>query len=216
MQRFALLLSVSLLACSGSTDEPAPAVEQDTGLDTGVAVQLDTGVVIIDSMSESDSTTTDTAVSEVAADTAVSEVAADTAAEVGSDASGCHSVAFGAPAAPITKVTMLSAPTGGTIPAGIYDAVEVKTTGSITGTYRATWSFSATAIEAIEQLTISPTPPAPSVRTFSYTTAGASFSRTMTCGGSMMFSNTFTVRTEAAVTFLDIRQDTIQFTFKKR
>lgn len=215
MKRFALL-SLTLLACSGS-DESTPGTTIDSATeDTAIVDDVSPSKETIDPML--DSTAADTTVAETAADSSAVDttVADSTAADSPGDASGCHAVTFGAAAASITKVTSLPAMTGGTIAAGIYDATEVKTTGTVTGTYRATWSFGAAKIDAIEQLTISASPPPPSVRTFSFSTAGASFSRTLTCGGSMMFTNTFSVRSEAAGVFLDVRQDTLMFTFKKR
>jgi hypothetical protein len=132
-------------------------------------------------------------------------------------AGACHSIGFGAPAAAITKVSSLPTMTGGTIVNGIYDAVSVQTTGTTMGSYRATWSFIADMkLEAIEQLALSSTPPPPVPRVLSWTTSGTTLTRTQVCGGTSSFTNQYTVRTESGATFLDVRQDTVMFTFKKR
>jgi len=71
-------------------------------------------------------------------------------------------------------------------------------------------------IEAIEQLAISSSPPTPVPRVLTWTTSGSSLTRTQVCGGTASFMNQYTVRTESGSTFLDVRQDTVMFTFKKR
>lgn len=131
-------------------------------------------------------------------------------------AGACHGFGFGAPAATITKVASLPTMTGGTIVEGIYDAVAAQTTGTLTGSYRATWSFvSGNKIEAIEQTTLS-SPGAIVPRVLTWSTSGTTLTRTQICGGSSTFNNEYTVRSESGATYLDVRSDTLMFTFKKR
>ncbi len=217
------LLALALLAgCSSeSTDVPSSAAE--AGADTGA---------LVDDTAASDTATPDTASPDSApADSATTPDAADssvvdsgTAADAALDegitwdtAAACHGFGFGAPPATITKVASLPTMTGGTVVAGVYDAVSVQTTGTTMGTYRATWRFVADMkLEAIEQLTLSAAPPTPVPRILTWSTSGTTLNRTQICGGTATFSNQYTVRTESGATYLDVRQDTVLFTFRKR
>jgi len=206
-----LALLVVLAGCSSEDGGSTPATTTDSATDsvtvTDTAV-ADTGVV--------DSAAADSAVDSTVADTATGTDAIADEGITWDTAGACHGFGFGAPAVTIAKVTSLPTMTGGTIVGGIYDAVGFQTTGTLTGSYRATWSFVAgMKIEAIEQTTLtSPGPIVPRVLTWS--TSGTSLTRTQICGGSSMFNNEYTVRTESGATYLDVRQDTLMFTFKKR
>lgn len=219
MLRNVLFLGVlALIGCSDDDSSSTPTTDSAVP-DTGSKV--DTGSVA-DTGSAADTTVSDTgsAVDSTVVDSGVdSGGVADTGYDdaISWDTAGaCHSFGFGAPAATIVIVSSLPTMTGGTIPLGVYDAVAAKTTGTVTGTYRATWSFTdATTLQSIEQLTLtSPSTPVP--RTLTWSTSGTNLTRTQTCGGTTAFTNEYTVRTEAGVTYLDVRQTSLMFTFKKR
>ncbi len=53
-------------------------------------------------------------------------------------------------------------------------------------------------------------------RTFSYAAANQRLVRTVTCGGTTSFDNEYSVRVVGPDVFLDIKQNTIMFTYKKR
>lgn len=129
---------------------------------------------------------------------------------------GCHGSRFGAPAVPFRSVASIPLATGGTIPPGTYDAVDAQTTSTLSGTFRSTWVISGDEIDTYEQLTLQTTPPEPTPRTFLYTTSDLRLVRTVTCGGSTNFNNEYSVRTVGSEVFLDLKQNTILFTFQKR
>lgn len=226
--RFAVALPFVLLACS-SNDEAAPAVDaqvEDTATptDSGADASTDTSTdAATEAAPDAPGDATEDA-PEDATEDAPSEAAVDSGADAtvddaGDAAGACHAVTFGAAAASITNVGSLPTMTGGTIPApAVFDAVDVQTTGSTTGTYRATWSVRADGkIDSIEQLTLgSGTPPPAVPRTLTYSTAGSSLTRTRVCGGTESFTNQYRVRTAGASTFLEVRQDTVMFVFKQR
>ncbi|MCC6993494.1 MAG: hypothetical protein IT370_02580 [Deltaproteobacteria bacterium] len=155
----------------------------------------------------------------VAADAALpdaSQPGADAARPDGA-AGACHGESFGAPAVPLRMVATLPGATGGSIPPGAYDAVDAQTTGSTTGTFRSTWFFAGTQLDVFEQLTLTGTPPTPVPRSFSFSTAtGNRLLRTGICMSTSSFDNEYSVRTVGVDTFLDVKQATIMFTFKKR
>lgn len=133
------------------------------------------------------------------------------------DGGGCHALGFGGAPVTMVKVVSLPAMTGGAIPLGSYDAVEAKTTGTLLGTYRGSWTFeTATTLQVFEQLALSGTPPTPKPRTLSYSTSGVTLSRQQICGGTDAFTNDYSVRAETAGTFLDVQSGGLLFTFKKR
>ena len=76
----------------------------------------------------------------------------------------CHAYTLGGSPVPIRIVGSLPAMTGGTIPLGIYDAVDAQVTSTLTGQYVATWVFeSATVLHTLDALaTGSGTVPTPS------------------------------------------------------
>ena len=130
----------------------------------------------------------------------------------------CHGYAFGGPAVDFRSVAVLPAMTGGVIPPGAYDAVDMQTTGALRGTYRGTWVFEDdTTLQTIEQLTLSGAPPIATPRTQNFRTVGTSLQRMRTCGGSDSFDNQYQVRRDdAGVVFLDVRQAGLLFTFQRR
>lgn len=132
------------------------------------------------------------------------------------DGGFCHTYGWGQPAVGFTKVTSLPTMTGGTIPAGAYDAVEVTTDTNLMGTLRSTWVFDATNVFVYEQLTLSGPPPTPIPRTYSWSTASTSLMRQPVCAATMSFTNSYRVRTEASGTYLDLRSGSFVFTYKKR
>ncbi len=233
---FVILASVP--ACSSDDETAAPPVDaaadvtSDTLADVGADAPLDTATAdtaTADTATE-DTATEDTATEDTASD-APADATADGASDAGADTSGdatdeagdtggaCHAVTFGAPAATIQNVASLPTMTGGTIPApAVFDAVDAQTTGSVTGTYRGTWSFRADGrIDSLDQITLgSGTPPVPVPRTFTYTAAGSTLTRTQVCGGGDDFSNQYRVRTSGADTFLEVRQGAVMFVFKRR
>jgi len=164
-----------------------------------------------------DAATTDAATIDAATTDAATADAAIADASSGPDASGaCHAHAFGAPAVPIRMVASLPAMTGGTIPLGTYDAIDAQTTGTIGGSYRATWVFEdATTLAQLQQITLAG-PGAVIPRLFTWSTAGTTLMRAETCPGADSFSQTYRVRTEDGDTLLDVRQATLMFTFRLR
>lgn len=212
MLRKAFLVCALVLAgCSDDSGDSSvvvtdSAVDSETVKDTAVA---DSGTV--------DSSVVDSSVVDSGAVDSGTGVDAPIDEGITWDTAGaCHGFGFGAPAATITKVASLPTMTGGTILEGIYDAVAAQTTGTLTGSYRATWSFvSGNKIEAIEQTTLS-SPGAIVPRILTWSTSGTTLTRTQICGGSSTFNNEYTVRSESGATYLDVRSDTLMFTFKKR
>ena len=68
----------------------------------------------------------------------------------------------------------------------------------------------------LESLNLSGTPPVPVPRSFSWSTAMTNhLLRTGTCASTTTFDNTYSVRNVGADVFLDVRQNTIMFTFKR-
>jgi len=136
------------------------------------------------------------------------------------DPNACHGLGFGTAAVTLQQVGGLPTMTGGAIPLGAYDAVEFKMiTSTFTGTYRASWYFqTAASLESLDQIALNGgTPPTPVPRTNSYTAAGTTLTRVRNCGGAAeTFTNQYSVRTDTGGTFLDVRQNNIMFTFKKR
>ncbi len=199
--RSRLLVTVFMLAglvgcgASSSDDDDDASDAAVSGADAAAA---DGAVVIADA---------------AAADTALPS--ADAARPDGG-AGSCHGESFGAPPVTLRMVTTLPGATGGPIPPGAYDAVDAQTTGSTTGTYRSTWFFAGAQVDVFEQLTLTGTPPTPVPRSFSYTTSAARLLRTGSCMSTSSFDNEYSVRTVGADTFLDVKQATIMFTFKKR
>lgn len=136
------------------------------------------------------------------------------------DGGFCHLYGFGAPAVSVVKVTSQPASTGGTIPLGAYDAVEVTTTTNLTGTYRGTWVFaSATEVHTYDGFaSTGSTFPTPTPRTYAWSTSGVTLSRSLICPtGTTMPTGTYSVRTDASGTYLDVLSNgTLRVTFKKR
>lgn len=135
------------------------------------------------------------------------------------DGGACHERTFGAAEAPLTTVSSLPAMTGGPIALGTYDVVGAYTTGSLTGTIRGSWSFvSATTLEAIEQLALQGSTPAPAqAKTFDYSASGTTLTRTLVCGsGTSSFTNEYTARSAGSEVFLDVRTGSVMFTFQRR
>lgn len=221
MKRFLPIFALSLLVgCSGDDADP-PATAQDTGVAEDTFTANETGADALAETTDAAAETGGDAAADTLGDTATGDTATAACTEAGTDAggtgTGCHAVTFGAPPATFTNVATLPTMTGGTIVPGIYDAVAVETTGTATGTYRATWSFAVCGIiESIEQLTLSGSPPTPTPRTLTWTASGSTLTRTRICGGTETFTNTYRARTDATGTFLDVRSDTVMFTFKKR
>lgn len=180
----------------------------DSAADAAVAVDA---AVTIDAASAADAAATD------AGDPADAG-ANDAAPSADADPNACHALGFGAPAVVLEQVANLPTMTGGTIAPGAYDAVALKMITSTTnGGYRGSWYFAGDGtMQLLEQLTLSGTPPTPVPRTLSWSTSNTTLSRQQTCGGSTAFSNEYTVRVDGADTFLDVRQNTVMFTFKKR
>ncbi len=197
--RSRLLSTVCLLAalagCGSSGDDDAAVDAAIVRMD---AAASDGAVVVVDA---------------AAADSALPS--ADAARPDGA-AGSCHGESFGAPAVTLRMVASLPGATGGPIPPGAYDAVDAQTTGSTTGTYRSTWFFAGAQVDVFEQLTLTGTPPTPVPRSFSYTTSAARLLRTGICMSTSSFDNEYSVRMVGADTFLDVKQATIMFTFKKR
>lgn len=136
------------------------------------------------------------------------------------DGGPCHTVTFGLPTVPIRLAATLPTMTGGTIATGIYDAVDAQsTTMSVAdgGTYRSTWSFvSGTRLDTLDQLTLSGTPPTPTPRSFAWSTTGARLLRNGNCSSTSMFDNEYRVQVDGGATYLEVRQSSVMFTFKKR
>lgn len=133
------------------------------------------------------------------------------------DGGPCHGYDFGGSVVTIAQVSSLPAMTGGTIALGSYDVVEAQTTLSISGTIRSTWVFeSESLLQIIEQIALSGTPPAPTPRSLTWATSGTTLTRQQICGGDTGFSNDYSVRVTNDGTFLDIRQNTLMFTYQLR
>jgi hypothetical protein len=201
---------IPMLACAALL--VAACGDDDDGAGADAAANL------ADATSSIDGGGIDAASSADASSSADANTAADAMVGPDADPSACHGLGFGAAAVSLEQVGTLPAMTGGTIPLGAYDAVAFKMkTSTTTGTYRGSWYFEGgNVLKLVQQITLAGSPPPATPRTFSYGTAGTVLTRTETCPGTMVFSNGYTVRTEAGGTFLDVRQNTIMFTFKKR
>ncbi|MBI2395791.1 MAG: hypothetical protein HYV09_39870 [Deltaproteobacteria bacterium] len=226
MKRFLPILALFLLVGCSDDDTSSPATTEDTGVLEDTLTATESGAdAAAEASDDAGAETGGDAAADTLADALADTVAVDAATaactEAGTDAggtgAGCHAVTFGAPPATITKVTALPAMTGGTIVPGIYDAVDARTTGTSTGTYRATWSFVVCGVvESIDQITLTESPPTPTPRTFTWAATDSTLTRAPICGGTAGFTNTYRARTDATGTFLDVRSDTVMFTFKKR
>jgi len=133
------------------------------------------------------------------------------------DGGACHGFGFGAPAVTIRNVATLPAASGGNIPPGTYDAVDAQTTGATTGSFRSTWVFAGTSVDVLDQITLTGTPPTPVPRTFAVNTSTQPrIMRTPICGSTTSFDNEYSIRTVGADTFLDLKQNTLLFVYRKR
>jgi hypothetical protein len=195
-----VLAGLAIAGCSSSSEGATPA--EDAVADTSAEAAPDAN----------DSTVSD-APAESAPD---APSTCDGAVPGPGDGGACHSLVFTAPEVSITAVTSLPTMTGGAIALGTYDAIEAKTTGTLTGAYRAAWRFSDCALDIYEYVTTGGTPPTPTPRTLSWATAATTLTRTQVCGGTTTFTNDYTARTDATGTYLDVRSGQLMFTFKKR
>ena len=235
---FALVLSISS-ACGGDDDGVAPPVDagSDAGFDAGVGdagVEADSGSADADTEgdagSETDADTEGDAGSETDAgldasvDSGTTDAGADDDAGIGTRDAGpgaCHSLDFGADEVPLRRVDMLPTMTGGTIPDGVYDAIDYQTTAGLMGAYRGTWHVRSTGVgvgtmDVIQQLTVSGAGPIVP-RTMSWTASGTALARTETCptvGAETNF--TYSVETEGGTTRLLARSDTLLFVLERR
>jgi len=207
--------SLIALLCLGCDEEVAStdaAVLADAALtDGGSTPDAAQDAGRAEDASIADATVPDAAAADAGTDGAIADAGPPP------DAAGaCHAHALGAAAVPIRSVGMLPEMTGGTIPLGTYDAIDAQTTVPVGGTYRATWVFEdATTLAQLQQITLAgPGPVIP--RLFTWSTAGATLTRTETCPGADSFTHTYRVRVEGGDTLLDIRQDTLMFTFRLR
>ena len=139
--------------------------------------------------------------------------------DAGPDA--CHSLDFGAAEVVLRRVDTLPTMTGGTIPDGVYDAVDYQTTGGTMGAYRGTWSVRTTGagvgtMDVIQQLTLSGVGPIVP-RTLSWTASGTALARVETCPNEGAETNfTYSVVTEGGVTRLLARSNTVLFVLERR
>ncbi len=211
------LLVVSAWAgCGDDAAATADAAFTDAAMSVDAVPRTDGGS---DARGAADASEVSDARAEDASPELDAEILPDARPPVDADLSPCNALAFGAPAATLVQVASLPTMTGGTIPPGIYDAVEFKMITTITtGTFRAAWQFEAgTILQTIQQIVLNGgTPPTPTPRTATYSTAGTTLTQTRTCGGDTTLTNEYTVRIEGANTFLDVRANTVMFTFQKR
>lgn len=221
------LASIALVACGGDGDAPdAARVEDAAGLvDAAIDVAIDGGGASADAAPgdggahDAGPLDAEVADAEVADDAPSADAFTAMDANPSADAvvSGCHAVGFGGAVLALTFNGRLPAMTGGTIPAGTYDAVRFETSGVLEGTYRGTWVFRADgSMDVLQQVNLGGFEPEPSTpRTFSWSTAGTTLTRTETCPGTVeSFANEFTY--DAASGQLLVRQSTILFVFQRR
>lgn len=198
-----VVVALVLAACgSGVATDAGTSVDAGTSIDAGPGIDsstpVDSGVAVDSLDAGADAGPVDASLPRI-------------------DANGtCHPYPLGGDEIAFRMVTSLPAMTGGTIPSGTYDAVDVQTMGSISGSYRATWVFEdATTLQQVQRLTLlSPSTITP--RTFTWSTSGATLSRTETCPDENEFESEYRVRTEGDDVFLDVRQGTLMFTFRRR
>lgn len=210
-----LLASLALAGCSSSSD--GAATPQDDGGGDATADASDVATDATDATDDAADATADSTVADAPVESAPDAPSlCDGAVPGPGDGGACHALTFGAPEVTIAIVTSLPTMTGGAIVPGTYDAVEAKTTGTTTGTYRAIWAIAGCSIDILEYVALSGTPPTPTPRTLSWSTAATTLTRTQVCGGTTKFENEYTARADASGTFLDVRSGQVMFTFKKR
>jgi len=213
---FASILLSLVLACG---DDDGTSVPIDSGTDAGLDAGGDAGR---DAGSDDDAGADDAGF-DAGGDDAGADAGGDDAGlgtrDAGSDT--CHSLDFGADEVALRRVDSLPTMTGGTIPDGIYDAVDYQTTGGATGAYRGTWSIRSTGagvgtMDVIQQLTLTGVGPIVP-RTLSWTASGTALARTETCPNEGAMTNfTYSVVTEGGVTRLLARSASVLFVLERR
>lgn len=232
------LCALSLVAGCSSSSAGDPIVA-DTGTpstDTGSsnADASDTGAADTGTLDSSvaDSGTPDSAAADSGAtdsgqaDSAVADSAvADSAS--GDSATGdagptCNALTFGAAAAIYISVpaSSLGTLTGGAIVDGIYDLVAVETSSTTipaSYTMRSTWRFAGTTLEQLDQLKTTTLGPLTN-RTGSISVAGATLTRTYTCGStdSTPSALNFDSKLVSGAQTVRIQSGALRLTFEKR
>lgn len=223
---FLAILFSLVLACG---DDDGTSVPVDSGTDASFDAGGDAGR---DAGTDDDASTDDAGSDDAGSDDAGTDAGSDDAGtDAGGDDAGlgtrdagpdaCHSLDFGADEVALRRVDSLPTMTGGTIPDGVYDAVDYQTTAGLMGAYRGTWNIRSTGagvgtMDVIQQVTV--TAPGPIVpRTLSWTTSGTALARTETCpneGAATSF--TYSVVIEGGVTRLLARSNTLLFVLERR
>lgn len=209
---FASILLSLLLACG---DDDGTSVPIDSGTDAGFDAGSDDAGTDAGS---ADDAGTDDAGSDASTDAGSDDAGIGTR-DAGPDA--CHALDFGADEVPLRRVDTLPTMTGGTIPDGVYDAVDYQTTGGAMGAYRGTWSIRSTGagvgtMDVIQQLTLTGVGPIVP-RTLSWTASGTALARTEICPNEGAATNfTYSVVTEGGVTRLLARSTTVLFVLERR
>ena len=145
------------------------------------------------------------------------------AADAGGTDAGvtCHSLSFGQPSSLffVVPASQFGTLTGGTIVDGLYDlvGVETSTSASASFTMRATWRFSGSTLDQLDQLTTSAAGPIVN-RSGTISKSGANLTRSYTCGSTDSTPSTMTYDSKMVGGFQTVRvqSGTLRLTLEKR
>jgi hypothetical protein len=238
LRRLAPLVSViavlSLVAgCSSSeanavdsgapiTDSGSPA-DGSSGADADAAA-TDTGTTPIDSGTIDSSPPVDSAVDSGAdsgTDSGADSALVDSGSLPGDTGASCNDLAFGQPASIYITVSAssLGTLTGGAIVDGVYDLVAVETSSTLPASYtmQATWRFTGGTLDQLDQLKTTTLGPLVH-RTGSIAVAGATLTRTYTCGStdSTPAALNYDSKLVSGAQTVRVQSGALRLTFEKR